>query len=669
MASDDSAVVSGATSEGGAPKRQRPSAKFVVAVWGEHYIRRFERYALASILAPGNLPRLAREVDVEFVILTCESDIPYFESRELMRRAAQHAPARYIAIDDLIVPGAYAVTLTLAFTRGIVAFGPEQTRHHFIFWNADFVMSDGTLGALARHIVADRKVILAGSYRSVAEELEPRLDLIVRRDKGILSIPSRALVNLALRHPHVTSVARTVNQPHVRTLAPTQLFWSDFADTVVAHFFQIFMLSLKPTQAIRQINSYCDYGFIPELCPNEPLHIVEDSDEMFLLELQYRDQEQELVGLEANSTDRLLPSYAEWSTPEQRQAGRVPVVLHAGPLGEQVAALKQQSAAFVAELERRAPEPASHVGHRYWVWGVTSWLMKRRLEGRDEMPPELNLTLDLDDLKNASNAEDFRQRARALVPRAGALRRAVHRLLGRPPRLSQGHPQHASYAVLTPEIDRLKRSLAADPEFRLLIVGDLGGWIDPEFGVDDPRIFRVEPRHLRFWSLAASARVHAALLLIEYPEDPSFVDLLHSVGSAVMPGGEVVLAQRKPVHINDPAWMARGRLGALAFAQSMALGAAPETDQSAGGDSAFAEAAEELLAALRGRRVWATLRSAAGFGKHAWRTWTGRKGVPAGTPHPSSQVMRLRLSSGADEHPGEQLAAEQRSGRRPDLTT
>jgi hypothetical protein len=482
----------------------------------------------------------------------------------------------------------------------VVSFGAAQTRHHFVFWNADFVMSDGTLHALARHFAQGRKVILSGSLRSVSEEVEPILDELVDPATNILRMKSRDLVRLGMQHPHATLVGKTINQDLVASREPTQLLWSDFKHGLVAHFFQIFMLSIRPTRACRTANSFCDYGFIPEFCPDEPPYVVQDSDEMFLLELQNRESEAFLVGAGHNTIETIVPRYAEWSTREHRAAGRVPVVLHAGDRDEALERLQQESTAFVAALETKANEPVSHVGHRYWVWGVTDWLIERFSNREPVIPQELDLELSLEDLKNGSNFTDFEQRGYR-APAAGSP-------LGKAPRLSRLHPQFHSYALLAQALDAIKARLEREPEFRMLLVAPIGGWIDAELPLSHPRIFRIEPKHLRVWSLAGRSQVDLAFILAENSVEALVADWFGRIRPAIKNGGEVVVAARKSADVDDPRWIGRQQFMALSIAQAYKLGSLPAIETGAPANRSFADSVDHMMRARRARQVAGVIR-------------------------------------------------------------
>lgn len=366
-----------------------PRAKFVTAVWGEAYIRRFAILSLPSFLAPGNLPALAAATDLEVVILTRSDDVTFFESHVAFRRLRAICPVRFVGIDDLITTGVYGVTLTLAYTRAVVSCGSAMLSTHFVFMNADFVLGDGSLRALSKHILAGRSIVLGPSFRATAEAVEPQLEAAVDAVSGILAIPPRTLAALSLPHPHPTTVAKVVNQGFCHSTHPNQFFWQVDEGTLLGRYYLIFMLCLKPERIIDSINCFCDYSFIPEMCPSGDEVAMGDSDDFFMLELQSRKQEMHMLRLGRQSDEEIARSLSEWTTAEHRRAAGHDIVFHTGEIPSKIDAVKAEAREFINRIGARLGGPVPHARHRYWIRGVEAWRRFRKAQGLTSSPPEL----------------------------------------------------------------------------------------------------------------------------------------------------------------------------------------------------------------------------------------------------------------------------------------
>jgi hypothetical protein len=367
----------------------KPKVKFLTVVWGEAYIRRFCALSLPSFVSPGNLPALARDTSLEVVIMTRRNDRKRFEGRRVFERLKAICDVRFVDIDDLITTAVYGVTLTLAYARPIIACGEEMLDTHFVFMNADFVIADGSLRALAKHIHDGRAIVLGPSYRAIADEVEPVLERMIDRETGILEVAPRKMVELSLPFPHRTTTAKLFNQDVFCSTHPNQLFWRVDEHTLLGRYFLVFMLCLKPERVMSAVNCYCDYSFIPELCPSGDEIAMADSDDFFMLELQGRAQETFMLRPGQMTEKAIAASLQEWSTAAHRRAADFDIVFHSRDIPPGIVQVKAVAQRTIDGIRSRLGRPKSHVNHRYWVLGVEAWKRYRKGLGRSQAVPEL----------------------------------------------------------------------------------------------------------------------------------------------------------------------------------------------------------------------------------------------------------------------------------------
>jgi hypothetical protein len=409
----------------------KPKAKFLTAVWGETYVARFAALALPSFLAPGNLPALAEATELEVVILTAQRDLEFFERHAAFLRLRTVCPVRFVHIDDLIVGGVYGVTLTLAYARAMFQCGGEMLDTHFVFMNADFVLADGSLRTLAAHIVAGRPVVLAPSFRATAEALETGLRRAVR--SGVLAMPPREMLSLAMRRPHPTTVAKTVTQGLCHTVHPNQFFWQVDPHTLLGRYYLIFMLCLKPQREVAVVNSFCDYAFIPDLCPDAEETVLGDSDAFFMLELQQRSQEMYYLRFGPQNASEAAATLAPWTTREHRRAARHDIVFHEKDIPPSIDKAKARAAAFIDTVTNQLPPPVSHIEHPYWTGGSRVYV-RMAIERRLPLPPEFGA--------GAKFPASRHVRLQAL------LTRVHHAVFGDPPLVTPLNPHWLDYQHL-----------------------------------------------------------------------------------------------------------------------------------------------------------------------------------------------------------------------------
>lgn len=367
---------------------RKPRVRVLVVVWGEAYIERFMSLALPALMAPGNLPALRELTDLEVVILTPATEAAAFQRYPQFHELSGICPIRFIGIEDLLASGIYGVTLTLAFMRGITDAGPKMTAIHFLFLNSDFVLADGSLRNVARAIVDGRRCIMAPSFRAVAEDVEPQLRQIISTCGGRLVMPPRDMVRLALRHVHPTTIAKTVNQGVFHSAHANQLYWSVDQNTMLARMFLIFMLCIRPERVVTTINSFCDYGFVPELCPSGDIHVMSDSDDIFMLETQSRLQEASHVRLGPMDPKEIELGLSEWTTAGHRRMGTHDLLFHCDAIPQSVDAVKREASQFVAARLAALTEPKAHAFHPYWLAAFHAWSEQRRGFGLTKEPAE-----------------------------------------------------------------------------------------------------------------------------------------------------------------------------------------------------------------------------------------------------------------------------------------
>jgi len=449
--------------------------KFLTVVWGEAYIRRFVTLSLPSFLAPGNLPALAQNTDLEVVIMTRRDDVEHFENHVAFRRLRTICPVRFVGIDDLITTSVYGVTLTLAFARPVIACGSEMLNTHFVFMNADFVLADGSLRALCKHILAGRSIVLGPSFRATAEAVGPRLQAAVDASSGVLAIPPRQLAALSLPHPHPTTVAKIVNQGFCHSTHPNQFFWQVDDRTLLGRYYLILMLCLKPERIVESINCFCDYAFIPQMCPSGDEVAMDDSDDFFMLELQSRNQEIHLLRLGRQTDEEIVRSLREWTTAEHRRAARYDIVFHVGDIPPEIEATKAEARAFVDRIGRKLGRAVPHEQHHYWIRGVAAWRHLRKVQGLSASPPELT--------PPTAHRQFARRLLRAplnaLVNWSWAFAYAARRaIFGQWPRLTPFHPSWMDSRHLR---DVLAAILGV-PGARVLVVRSEPELVDPLIG-------------------------------------------------------------------------------------------------------------------------------------------------------------------------------------------
>lgn len=349
----------------------KPRVRVLAVMWGKKYIDDFVDVSGPALLAPGNLPALTENCDCEFVFLTRAADIAAIEAASIHRKLRVHAAISFIAIDDLIVPGLMGYTLTSAYARGILELGPAMTGTHFMFLNADFVLADGSLKTLAQKIAEGHAVVMAPSLRCNQEDVFPLLKSAIDPTSGALVVSPREAVRHTLSALHPTVVANTVSQPFTHSKVANQFFWRVDDDTLLAHFLLLFMLCIRPTREVTGFSGFCDYAFVPEMCPNGPITVLDDSDACFILEMQSRKQEVATLALGKADTSDIARQLSEWTTKEHRLYFAKPILFHAEDVPASTGKVAAEAAGYIKDItDRLNPKPQPARDHPYWLGAI-----------------------------------------------------------------------------------------------------------------------------------------------------------------------------------------------------------------------------------------------------------------------------------------------------------
>jgi hypothetical protein len=372
-------------------------AHVLLAVWGESFIDDFLKLSLPSLLAPGNLPALAENYPTRFVFLTRLRDVPVFERHPAYQRLKTICDIEFLSIEDLIVQGGYAATLTLAFDRAVRQTGEQMLKTYFVFLTSDYIMADGSLQGLMRYMQKGYSGICAGNFQVIKEEVEPFLSNHIQADTHVLQIKPRELLKHSLQHLHPVTVASFYDQTITHNYRANRFFYRHEHQVMAGRFYLLHMLCIKPETMNYRIGSSCDYSFIPEMCPSGNVAVITDSDDYLVVEIQEQKHELEFVQWGSYSLANLTYALSEWTTVRHRQNAEHSIYFHTRDVSEKEKALiNNELNQFVEKidegLQRTAPKP--HYQHPYWIGAYESLIKQQALLKGTKDYDYLDLTIN-----------------------------------------------------------------------------------------------------------------------------------------------------------------------------------------------------------------------------------------------------------------------------------
>ena len=400
----------------------------LMPVWGYQFIGRFLEFCLPTLLAPNNIPAIARELPCRFVLLSSVADEPIIRSHPAWQKLERHCVCEIRSIDDLITQGNHTATITLAFERALRQSGDAMRDTCFIFLMSDYLVADGSLKTVLRKIETGAGAVLAGNFQIIAEDAAPLLRRRLDLELHEIVLPPRDLVRWSLAHLHPATVANIVNFGLTHNAHTNRLFWRVDESCLIGRFYLMHPIAIHPETNDFVVGSSWDYSFVPELCPSGNIAALTDSDDYLVVELQRRDYEWENLRPGPVVAAKLAQSLAEWTTDYHRRNVTQTVVFHAADRPAELAQFIARSEAFVDNVRQSLASPAlSHRRHPYWVGSIA---VNRRRSHRPLGKEDWSFLLS--EKPSSSNS---------------SLRRMRAKLFGSPPEVTRLHPLWPDYRL------------------------------------------------------------------------------------------------------------------------------------------------------------------------------------------------------------------------------
>ena len=82
--------------------RRKVDLRCAIPVWGEEYISLFIELILPSLMAPGNIPHLSKDRDVEFILYTREQDMNVFDKHSVWQELKKIVRTKIVTLESLL---------------------------------------------------------------------------------------------------------------------------------------------------------------------------------------------------------------------------------------------------------------------------------------------------------------------------------------------------------------------------------------------------------------------------------------------------------------------------------------------------------------------------------------------------------------------------------------
>jgi hypothetical protein len=362
----------------------------MVQVWGDFYTGTLIDFCIPALLSSRNLPALAAMVPCRFDIYTTPIDEARIRSAPILRRLVRFADVRFFRLEIDASRDKYA----LMTACNIQALREAWTHSAaVVFLVPDTIWSDGTLETIARALAAGKRAVMQTGVRVVADTAIPALLARCKPDEnGALTVPPRELVRIAFDHMHPFFRTWFWDEPEFNR-NPAHSYWRVNEYGLIARCFHLHPLMI-----------YCDrpvFDFVSTLDDDLPVvalpdfsafYIVDDSDEIFHIDLAHRDILPTFRTLPGGPTPDYLAEWARFTANvHHRRFADHPIRFHAEPFDSRWSVRERDSERVIASVRRQLAKGRMPLRLMSLVLGVDAAAVVDRAAARrlgwDSCPP------------------------------------------------------------------------------------------------------------------------------------------------------------------------------------------------------------------------------------------------------------------------------------------
>lgn len=201
--------------------RVRQRVLMVTVVWGKWYLDAHLDLNLPSLLSPDNLPIMAAEHDLTYMLMTIAAD-----HDRLARSPAVLALKKILNLDLRVIPDTETRDPIGAHQRAWTKATEEakSTSSYVLYMPPDVAWSDGSFAHLSRLLARDYTAIFMTYLRVVSETFVPAMRARAATDDIALRLSGRDLVALSLDHVHPLMAAH-MHDSRYFPIHPEMVVW------------------------------------------------------------------------------------------------------------------------------------------------------------------------------------------------------------------------------------------------------------------------------------------------------------------------------------------------------------------------------------------------------------------------------------------------------------
>ncbi|WP_421999492.1 hypothetical protein [Reyranella sp.] len=269
--------------------RRRHVSVVGTIVWGESFVDKFMNYCLPSLLAPGNIPALAKKGSAVVSIVTTEADRDRMITHPAFARLKEVAEPVFTCFPAEFLRRREEDGYNFYFFYGLLdhqnIFLAKALAADLYLLPIDCVYSSETLANFSAYLT-DWDGASIGALECDEASMKAWLDAKPGRRPDVLEVSGEALIEGAAERPDRYFRSMVMNPDNIQFCAhPRELVWP-FADGMAIHSVYMHPLSVSARMLARPFHLHhenVDYATLPRLLQGDGrLKIIEDGREATL---------------------------------------------------------------------------------------------------------------------------------------------------------------------------------------------------------------------------------------------------------------------------------------------------------------------------------------------------------------------------------------------------
>ncbi len=204
----------------GRARMGRPLLYANLVCWGDSYVDLMERAAIASLLAPGNIPALAAKADVVVELFTTAADAQRLRESKALERLARHCEIQIHCFPDVVAARNKAFGYaTYGYALHATALRAERDGADVTFLMPDLIYADGGYGLIAEKLTSAPRAIFVDGLNAYAAPMLDRMqpfyqdEALVVPPQQLIEAMTRCLSKRTLHSLYRPGDGRTCVQP------------------------------------------------------------------------------------------------------------------------------------------------------------------------------------------------------------------------------------------------------------------------------------------------------------------------------------------------------------------------------------------------------------------------------------------------------------------------